>query len=76
MFPTYRGAQRSLHADDIAGIQSLYGPRVTRWEGLGGAFTSPPSVVAWGPNRLDIFALGLDRQMFHKAWTGADWSSG
>ena len=26
---------------------------------------------SWGSNRLDIFALGTDNQMFHKAWDGA-----
>jgi V8-like Glu-specific endopeptidase len=25
-------------------------------------------VESWGPDRLDIFGLGTDRQMFHKAW--------
>jgi hypothetical protein len=30
-------------------------------------------VTAWGTNRLDIFGLGTDRQMFHKAWTGSAW---
>jgi len=28
----------------------------------------PPAVASWGPDRLDIFALGLDSQMFHRAW--------
>jgi hypothetical protein len=27
-------------------------------------------VASWGPNRLDIFGLGTDNQMFHKAWNG------
>ncbi|SDH88630.1 Repeat of unknown function, partial [Paraburkholderia steynii] len=31
------------------------------------------SSVSWGPNRLDIFGLGTDNQMFHKAWARA-WS--
>jgi hypothetical protein len=31
-----------------------------RWESLGGILTSPPSVVSWGNNRLDVFALGTD----------------
>ncbi len=31
-----------------------------RWESLGGVLTSKPSVVSWGPNRLDVFALGTD----------------
>jgi hypothetical protein len=30
--------------------------------------------VAWGPNRLDVFGLGTDNQMFHKAWNGSAWS--
>jgi hypothetical protein len=30
-------------------------------------------VAAWGPNRLDIFGLGTDSQMFHKAWDGSAW---
>jgi hypothetical protein len=30
-------------------------------------------VVAWGPNRLDIFGLGTDNQMFHKYWDGHAW---
>jgi hypothetical protein len=37
-------------------------------------FTSPPAVAAWGPDRLDIFGLGLDRAMYHKAWTGSVWT--
>ena len=35
---------------------------------LGGVFTSPPAVVAWGSNCLDVFGLGTDRSLFHKAW--------
>jgi len=30
--------------------------------------------VAWGPNRLDVFAVGLNRAVYHKAWTGSAWS--
>jgi hypothetical protein len=29
--------------------------------------------VAWGANRLDIFGLGTDNQMNHKAWNGSAW---
>jgi hypothetical protein len=43
------------------------------WERLGGSFNSPPAVASWGPNRLDIFALGRDDQMFHKAWAEGRW---
>ena len=31
-----------------------------RWESLGGTIFSQPSVVAWGSNRLDVFAIGGD----------------
>ena len=30
-------------------------------------------VAAWGTNRLDIFGIGTDGAMFHKAWDGAAW---
>ena len=31
------------------------------------------SVASWGANRLDIFGLGGDNQMYHKAWDGNNW---
>ena len=43
------------------------------WERLGGIFTSPPAVASWGQNRLDIFGLGGDGAMYHKAWDGSAW---
>jgi Peptidase family M28 len=27
-------------------------------------------VVAWGPGRLDVFVVGADSQLYHKAWDG------
>ena len=39
----------------------LPAPKPTRW------------VTAWGQNRLDIFGLGGDGAMYHKAWDGAAW---
>jgi hypothetical protein len=44
------------------------------WEDLGGTFTSPLAVASWGPNRLDIFGLGTDKQMYHKSWDGTAWA--
>lgn len=38
------------------------------WEGLGGVFNSPLSVVSRAPGKLDIFGLGTDNQMYHKYW--------
>ena len=34
------------------------------------------SVVAWAPNRLDLFGIGTDNVinvMYHKAWDGSAW---
>ncbi len=31
-------------------------------------------VESWGPNRLDIFGLGTDNQMYQKSWTGSAWA--
>ena len=33
-------------------------------------FKSAPAVVSWGPNRIDVFAVGTDNQMYHKYWDG------
>jgi hypothetical protein len=30
-------------------------------------------VVAWGPNRLDVFVLGTDSALYHKWWDGSAW---
>jgi Repeat of unknown function (DUF346) len=34
------------------------------------------SAAAWGPNRLDVFGVGGDGALYHKAWTGAEWTPG
>jgi hypothetical protein len=34
------------------------------------------AAVAWGPNRLDLFGLGTDNAMYHKAWNGSAWDAG
>ena len=31
------------------------------------------SVASWASDRLDIFGLGTDNQMYHKAWDGNNW---
>ncbi|HEV7885174.1 MAG TPA: hypothetical protein VGO81_16495 [Solirubrobacteraceae bacterium] len=48
--------------------------RSPSWEGLGGTFHSSPVVESWGANRLDVFGLGTDDGMYHKAWNGSNWS--
>jgi hypothetical protein len=43
------------------------------WESLGGVFNSAPAVVSWGRNRLDVFGLGTDDAVYHRAWDGSAW---
>ena len=43
------------------------------WESLGGVLESPPRVVAWAPNRLDIFVVGTDSALWHRWWDGLAW---
>jgi hypothetical protein len=75
MYPYYSGAHRFLDADDIAGIQALYGAGITwsGWESLGGILTSGIGVASWSANRLDCFVRGTDNAMWHKWWDGAAW---
>jgi hypothetical protein len=39
----------------------------------GGNFVKSPSVVSWAPNRLDVFALGWDGNLYHLGWDGSNW---
>jgi hypothetical protein len=43
------------------------------WESLGGLLISPPEAVSWGPNRLDVFAVGTDHALWHRWWDGSSW---
>jgi hypothetical protein len=43
------------------------------WESLGGVLESQPRVVAWAPNRLDIFVVGTDSALWHRWWDGSSW---
>jgi hypothetical protein len=54
----------------------------TEWSNAQAACVFAPSAVAklqtnwvaaWGQNRLDIFGLGTDGAMYHKAWDGSAW---
>ncbi|HMD81521.1 MAG TPA: hypothetical protein VKE92_09465, partial [Anaerolineales bacterium] len=38
------------------------------WEYLGGVLTSSPAAASWGENRIDIFALGTDSQVWQYVW--------
>jgi hypothetical protein len=43
------------------------------WEALGGGCASRPEVVSWGPDRLDVFVVGEDGDLWHKWWDGSKW---
>ncbi len=43
------------------------------WESLGGILQSPPVAVSWGPNRIDVFAMGDDSALYHRWWDGSNW---
>jgi hypothetical protein len=49
------------------------------WERVGGNAASGPSVVSWGPNRLDVFVSGRPPEQItgvqHLAWTGTSWGT-
>ena len=75
MYPYYGGPHRNLEADDVAGIQSIYGAatRWSGWEKLGGVLTSGAAACSWGPGRLDTFVRGTDSALWHK-WYSGGWS--
>ena len=45
------------------------------WESLGGVLTSPPKVVTWGRDRLDVFAVGTDSALWHRSRDAAEWGA-
>ncbi|KAL8688135.1 MAG: hypothetical protein Q9218_005879 [Villophora microphyllina] len=50
-------------------------PSTTTWydKGPERPFSSSPSVVSWGVDRLDIFGDSVDGKVLHQAWTGEGW---
>jgi len=58
-------------ADGVIMHTNDWHPEYPKWESLGGSFQSEPAVASWGPNRLDVFALGLDNRVYRKFWNGA-----
>ncbi len=51
----------------------LDGPRSSIGTEAGAPRSSSEPVLAWGPNRLDVFVLGTDRALYHKWWDGSGW---
>ena len=44
-------------------------------ETLGGELdpAETPAASSWGPDRLDVYARGLDGKTWHRWWDGAQW---
>jgi hypothetical protein len=40
------------------------------WENLGGVLLDAPECVSWSSDRIDFFARGTDRAMWHRWWPG------
>jgi len=56
-------------------VHKVYTSNWGAWEALGpGVFQSEPTIVSWGPNRIDIFGVGTDSQCYTKFWNGSNFS--
>jgi hypothetical protein len=84
------GENGKVYHKFFRGVWNASGPGSEQgdWESLGGSPASTrsmgsPSVVSWGPVRLDIFVNGIDGNVYHKYFAagwgpnniGADWES-
>jgi hypothetical protein len=83
-FPNGEFEYRALKVDstalDINLLRKTAGlPRpvqpVTSWQSLGGVLTSRPAATSWSPDRLDAFARGTDNQLWHRWFSGNQWSA-
>jgi hypothetical protein len=48
-------------------------PALNPYDDLGGDLVNNPVVVSWDHDRLDVFAVGSDGALYHKAWDGGQW---
>ncbi|KAF9521382.1 carbohydrate-binding protein [Crepidotus variabilis] len=57
------------------GTKGKWGPSGmdASWDHLGGTFYGQPKAVSWGPNRLDVFAIGTGSALFTRTWK-TQWS--
>jgi hypothetical protein len=57
------------------GVTNSWSPSQTTWDALGGVFAGAPAVASWGQNRLDVFAIGMNTEMYHASYDGNQWSA-
>lgn len=55
------------------GLKLLPPPNLVPYDNLGGTILGNPAVVSWAHDRLDIFVIGTDQGLYHKAWDGSQW---
>jgi hypothetical protein len=48
-------------------------PEWLGWQDLGGTIISAPALASWAAHRLDAFAQGTDKELYHKWWDGSTW---
>ena len=64
---------------DIANPPPPPRPALSAWQAVGQCFSSDPAVVMWDEKRIDVFGVGFNKDMLHRAmengaWIG-DWES-
>ena len=62
----------STYADDDGGYLRMFvGLYYANAQSLGGVIASEPDAASWAAGRLDVFAQGQDRALWHRAWNGS-----
>jgi len=52
----------------------LEGTQTTDWEPISqSVVNSAPAAVSWGEGRIDVFVLGSDNRVWHRAYDGTNW---
>lgn len=68
------GADGGLHHKYWDG--SSWQPAEMEWESLGGDLYGqfPLAVASWAVDRLDVFGIGTEGELYHKYWDGSMWN--
>ncbi|HEY9601490.1 MAG TPA: hypothetical protein V6C85_07770 [Allocoleopsis sp.] len=57
------------------GASGLSSQKWSLWElRQGSTAIYAPAATAWGENRIDLFAIGINSQIYHQWWDGKQWS--
>jgi hypothetical protein len=52
---------------------SVWPPKSSGWQPAGGCFIAAPSATKWSPSRTDVFGIGSNKQMYHRAFENGAW---